>query len=155
MTQTSLSPHFKVKSRLLKKPSTLISSPNNETVKNVVQMDPVRVPEWIEAGKVIVSGFHSPLEQQVLRSAMRRGGRVVKVLARGMESCKPKREEREPMLTGNMLTVTTFPPTARRTCRAAALKRNQLVLALSEERCVPWVEPESPLREMAAERSEV
>ena len=32
-------------------------------------------------GSVIVSGFHSPLEQQVLRSAFRRSGRAVKVLA--------------------------------------------------------------------------
>ena len=107
------------------------------------------VPEWIEAGKVIVSGFHSPLEQQVLRSALRRGGRVIKVLARGMAYFKPTREEREAMLAENMLIITTFPPTARRTCRAAALKRNQFVLVLSEERCIPWIDPESPLREIA------
>ena len=31
-----------------------------------------RVPEWVKAGRVIVSGFHSPLEQQVLRSVLRR-----------------------------------------------------------------------------------
>ena len=42
-----------------------------------------RVPEWVKAGRVIVSGFHSPLEQQVLRSLLRRKGRAVKVLARG------------------------------------------------------------------------
>ena len=38
-----------------------------------------RVPEWVKAGRVIVSGFHSPLEQQVLRSVLRRKGRAVKV----------------------------------------------------------------------------
>ena len=40
------------------------------------------MPEWVKAGRVIVSGFHSPLEQQVLHSVLRRTGRVVKVLAR-------------------------------------------------------------------------
>ena len=110
-----------------------------------------RVPEWIGAGKVIVGGFHSPLEQQILRSALRRCGRVVKVLARGMAYFKPKREEREAMLAGNMLTVTAFAPTMRRTCRAAALSRNRFVLAITEERCVPWVDPEGPLGEMAGE----
>jgi hypothetical protein len=29
-----------------------------------------RVPEWVKSGRVIVSGFHSPLEQQVLRSVL-------------------------------------------------------------------------------------
>ncbi len=40
------------------------------------------VPERVKARGVIVSGFHSPLEQQVLRSVLRRKGGVVKVLAR-------------------------------------------------------------------------
>ena len=35
-----------------------------------------RVPEWVKAGRVIVSGFHSPLERQVLRSLLRRKGRA-------------------------------------------------------------------------------
>lgn len=48
-----------------------------------------RVPEWVKAGRVIVSGFHSPLEQQVLRSLLRRNGRAVKVLARGMTNYRP------------------------------------------------------------------
>ena len=49
-----------------------------------------RVPEWVEAGRVIISGFHSPLEQQVLRSAFRRKGRVIKVLARGIDQTTKK-----------------------------------------------------------------
>lgn len=109
-----------------------------------------RVPEWIKAGKVLVSGFHSPLEQQVLQSALRRRGRIVKVLARGIaHRLKPKREECEAILAGNMLTVTIYPPTVQRTLRAAALERNRFVLALAEERCIPWVDPEGPLGEMA------
>lgn len=47
------------------------------------------VPEWVKAGRVIVSGFYSPLEQQVLRSVLRRKGRVIKVLARGITDYRP------------------------------------------------------------------
>ena len=36
-----------------------------------------RVTGWVKDGRVILSGFHSPLEQQVLRSVLRRKGRVV------------------------------------------------------------------------------
>lgn len=58
-----------------------------------------RVSEWVKAGRIIVSGFHSPLEQQVLRSLLRRNGRAVKVLARGFSTegadYRPTPEERE------------------------------------------------------------
>ncbi|UZR28508.1 hypothetical protein [Methylococcus mesophilus] len=40
-----------------------------------------RVSEWGTVGRVIVSGFHLPLEQQVLCSMSRRKGCVVEVLA--------------------------------------------------------------------------
>jgi predicted Rossmann fold nucleotide-binding protein DprA/Smf involved in DNA uptake len=107
-----------------------------------------RVPEWVRAGRVIVSGFHSPLEQQVLRSLLRRRGRVVKVLARGMSDYRPTAEEIEPLATGRMLVITNCPPEVRRTTRATALARNRLVLALADEIVTPYVAQGSPLAEL-------
>ena len=111
-----------------------------------------RVPEWVKAGRVIVSGFHSPLEQQVLRSALRRKGRVVKVLARGMTDYRPAPDEREPLTTGRMLVITACPPALRRTTRETALARNRLVLALASEIVVPHVADDSPLAALLNER---
>lgn len=104
-----------------------------------------RVPEWVKAGRVIVSGFHAPLEQQVLRSVLRRSGRVVKVLARGMTDYRPTPEEREPLTSGRMLVISAFAPDVRRTTRATALARNRLVIALATEIVVPYIAPDSPL----------
>ncbi|HNW77662.1 MAG TPA: DNA-processing protein DprA [Candidatus Competibacteraceae bacterium] len=104
-----------------------------------------RVPEWVKAGRVIVSGFHSPLEQQVLRSVLRRKGRVVKVLARGMTDYRPTAEEREPLAAGRMLVITACPPKIQRTTRETALARNRLVLALASEITAPYVTANSPL----------
>lgn len=104
-----------------------------------------RVPEWVKAGRVIVSGFHSPLEQQVLRSVLRRKGRVVKVLARGMTDYRPTAEEREPLAAGRMLVITACPPEVRRITRETALARNRLVLALASEIIAPYVTANSPL----------
>jgi predicted Rossmann fold nucleotide-binding protein DprA/Smf involved in DNA uptake len=104
-----------------------------------------RVPEWVQAGRVIVSGFHSPLEQQVLRSVLRRRGRVVKVLARGMSDYRPQPEEREPLTAGRMMVITACPPEVRRTTRETALARNRLVLALAAEAVIPHVTDGSPL----------
>lgn len=103
------------------------------------------VPEWVKAGRVIVSGFHSPLEQQVLRSVLRRKGRVVKVLARGMTDYHPQPEEREPLATGRMLVITAYPPDVRRTTRETAMVRNRLVLDLATEIIAPHVAAGSPL----------
>jgi predicted Rossmann fold nucleotide-binding protein DprA/Smf involved in DNA uptake len=108
-----------------------------------------RVPEWVKAGRVIVSGFHSPLEQQVLRSLLRRKGRAVKVLARGFggqsADYRPTPEEREPLTSGRMLVISAFAPSVARTTRASALTRNRLVLALATEIVVPHVAVGSPL----------
>lgn len=110
-----------------------------------------RVPEWVKAGRMIVSGFHSPLEQQVLRSVLRRKGRVVKVLARGLTEYRPTTEEREPLADGRMLVMTACPPEVRRTTRETALARNRLVLALASEIVVPHVADGSPLATLLEE----
>ncbi|GHV42944.1 hypothetical protein FACS1894187_25340 [Synergistales bacterium] len=116
---------------------------------NVLSKTVEQVPEWVKAGYVIISGFHSPLEQQVLHSVLRRCGRAVKVLARGMTDLfRPTQEERKALVTGNMLIITALPLAACRITRAAALGRNRLVFAIAEERCVPYIEEGSPLQEL-------
>jgi predicted Rossmann fold nucleotide-binding protein DprA/Smf involved in DNA uptake len=107
-----------------------------------------RVPQWVKTGRVVVSGFHSPLEQQVLRSLLRREGSAVKVLARGMTDYRPRDEEREPLAAGRLLVLSASPPSDTRITRASALARNRLVLALAFEVCTPHVAAGSPLAEL-------
>ena len=98
-----------------------------------------RVPHWAKAGRVLVSGFHSPLEQQVLRSLLRRQGRAVKVLARHLppgRDYRPAALEREPLTQGRLLILSASPATENRTTRASALARNGLVITLSDEHYV-------------------
>lgn len=113
-----------------------------------------RVPEWVKAGRVVISGFHSPLEQQVLRSVLRRKGRVVKVLARGMTDYRPTAEEREPLAVGRMLVITACRPEMRRTTRETSLARNRLVLVLASEIFAPYVATDSPLTVLLNEKHE-
>ena len=112
-----------------------------------------RVPQWVKEGRVILSGFHAPLEQQVLRSVLRRKGSVVKVLARGMTDYRPAKEERDPLSDGRMLVLTTCPPENCRTTRASALDRNRLVLALALEMVIPYAAEGSPIASLVAEQS--
>jgi predicted Rossmann fold nucleotide-binding protein DprA/Smf involved in DNA uptake len=107
------------------------------------------VPKWVKAGRVIVSGFHSPLEQQVLRSVLRRKGRLVKVLARGLD---PERsvlrltpEEGLALRESRLLVISPFGSDVTRTTRVTSLQRNQFVLALSDKTVVPHVSSGSPM----------
>ncbi len=112
------------------------------------------VPAWVGAVRVVVSGFHSPLEQQVLRSLLRRNGRAVKVLAHGITSYTPPEPtlelEAEALATGRLLVLTACAPTLKRATRATALQRNTLVLRLSTEICAPHIAPGSPLAGLIA-----
>jgi predicted Rossmann fold nucleotide-binding protein DprA/Smf involved in DNA uptake len=105
------------------------------------------VPGWAKSKTTVISGFHSPLEQQVLHSLLRRNASVIKVLARGMGDYRPPVIEQKPLEEDRMLVISALPSTTTRTTRAAALKRNRLVIALSDDHCIPHLSPDSPLRE--------
>jgi predicted Rossmann fold nucleotide-binding protein DprA/Smf involved in DNA uptake len=108
-------------------------------------------PTWVRAGTVILSGFHSPLEQQVLRSVLRRHGRVVKVLARGMAQYHPPELELGPLEQGRMLVLSAFPEQIQRTTRETSLARNRLVLALATDLIIPHLSPNGGLAAVVAE----
>lgn len=89
--------------------------------------------------RVLASGFHSPLEQQVLRSLLRRKDRVIKVLARYLPPDRVYRstgEAYEPLAQGRRLILNASPVTETRTTRASALAHNRLVLALASDHCL-------------------
>ncbi len=102
--------------------------------------------QWARALQVVLSGFHSPLEQQVLRSMLRRQGRAVKLLAHALDDYRVPDEEQVPLAEGRLLVLSACPPSVTRTTRATALARNRLVLALATVHCVPYLSPDSPLQ---------
>lgn len=109
--------------------------------------------QWSRAQQVVLSGFHSPLEQQVLRSMLRRQGRAVKLLAHALADYRALAEEQTPLAEGRLLVLSACPATATRTTRATALARNRLVLALTAAHCVPYLSPESPLHELVGDQA--
>jgi len=110
------------------------------------------VPRWVKAGRVIVSGFHSPLEQQVLRSLLRRNGHAVKVLARCFSASgyRLAKEEQDAFANGRLLIISAFGADTPRVTRVSAIKRNELVIALSTEVVTPFISKGSPLDELLA-----
>lgn len=125
---------------------------SRECPGNVLLATLERVPEWVKAGRIIVSGFHSPLEQQVLRSLLRRNGRAVKVLARCFSESgyRLAKEEKNAFANGHLLIISAFGIDTPRVTRASSIKRNELVIALSSEVVAPFISVGSPLEELLA-----
>jgi predicted Rossmann fold nucleotide-binding protein DprA/Smf involved in DNA uptake len=125
---------------------------SRECPGNVLLETLEHVPQWVKAGRVIVSGFHSPLEQQVLRSLLRRNGHAVKVLARCFSASgyRLAKEEQDAFANGRLLIISAFGADTPRVTRVSAIKRNELVIALSTEVVTPFISKGSPLEELLA-----
>lgn len=123
---------------------------SRECPGNVLLETLERVPQWVKGGRVIVSGFHSPLEQQVLRSLLRRNGLAIKVLARCFSASgyRIAKEEQDAFANGHLLIISAFGADTPRVTRVSAIKRNELVIALSTEVVTPFISKGSPLEEL-------
>lgn len=107
-----------------------------------------RVPGWVAENRVILSGFHSPLEQQVLRSLLRREGRAVKLLARTLKGNRLTTEERAAIAAGRMAVASAFAATVTRVTRQTADARNQHITRLAAELVIPYARPGSTLEKL-------
>jgi len=82
---------------------------------------------------VIVSGFHTPVEQECLR-LFRRGNRPVIVCpARGLDRFRIPTAYRGPIQAGTLLLLSPFDGAVRRATRAHAVQRNAWVAALADQ----------------------
>lgn len=106
---------------------------------------------WRDAGRCVVSGFHSPMEQECLRILLRGRQPVVLVLARGLEGMRLKKEWREPVEDGRLLLLSPFPEHVKRPTRALAEERNRLVAALAEEVWFSYIRPGGSLEGLVEE----
>jgi len=97
-----------------------------------------------EAGQAVISGFHSPLEQDVLRYLLKGKQPVVLALARGMK------QQWEPALQkalddGRLLIISPFLENTRRVSADTAAVRNDLMIQLASQVVVGYADPEGML----------
>lgn len=84
----------------------------------------------VESGFTIVSGGARGVDQIAQNTAFGAGGKVVSVLAQGMEAMIRKRDVREAVLSGQLLLLSTAHPKAPFSV-GQAMERNKYVYALS------------------------
>lgn len=103
-----------------------------------------------QAKRVVVSGFHSPLEQSVLKVLMAAGSPVVVVLARPVQGAKLPPEWGEPLAQGRMAVVSQA-ATTRRLTGEGATRRNALAAQLAGEIVVAHASAGGNLAKLVAE----
>lgn len=99
---------------------------------------------------VVVSGFHSPLEQSVLKVLTQARSPVVAVLARPVTGAKLPSEWAEPLAQGRMVVV-SLATTAARLTGELAVARNQLIAQLATDIVVAHASPSGALASLLAQ----
>lgn len=102
------------------------------------------------AKSVVISGFHSPLEQSVLTVLLQARNSVVVVLARPVQGAKLPPEWAEPLAQGH-LAVVSVATTATRLTGEVATARNHLVAQLATNIVVAHASPGGALASLLAQ----
>lgn len=97
------------------------------------------------AKSVVISGFHSPLEQSVLKILIEAHSPVVAVLARPVAGARFPTEWAEPLVKGHMAVVSATTSNDRLTTELA-IARNNLAAQLASQIMVIHASPGGTLR---------
>ena len=88
---------------------------------------------WRDAGRCIVSGFHSPVEKECLRILLRGKQPVIICPARSLEKMRLSADWQKPLAAGRLLILSCFSGNEHRITNALAMRRNEFVAALADE----------------------
>lgn len=106
---------------------------------------------WRDTGCYVISGFHSPLEQQCLDILLRGRQPIVMALARGLGNLRLPATQRKALDDGRLTIISPFPETEKRATANLARHRNRFVAALADEVVFAFVSPGGSLSRLAVE----
>ena len=107
--------------------------------------------QWRTGTVTVISGFHSPVEQECLAVLLRGPQPVIVCPARSLDRMRLKREYREPMAAGRLLLMSPFGEKVRRMTADTALTRNRFVAALADTVLIAHAQPGSKTEQLAQE----
>jgi len=103
-----------------------------------------------EAGKCVISGFHSKIEKDVLHYLLKGRQPVILALARGLKS-KIEPEIQQAIEEYRLLVVTPFDKSIKRITSATATKRNEFMAELADELFVAYASPNGKLQTLISQ----
>jgi len=96
--------------------------------------------QWRDAGRCVISGFHSPVEKECLRILLRGSQPIIICPARALPKRIPP-EWQKPLADGRLLILSFFPHTGTHITADLAARRNEFVAALADEVYVAYATP--------------
>ena len=102
--------------------------------------------EMRDRGEVVVSGFQSKIEKDVLHFLLKGKQPVIMVIARQMYKTLPPSLQ-APLDEGRLLIISTA-PTATRVGKTAADQRNTYIAEIADNIVFGYIRPESSLQEI-------
>lgn len=89
----------------------------------------------------IISGFHSPVEKEVLTNLLRGNQPIMICPARSIHNMRIPQAWQAPIESGRLLILSPFDETQNRVSSATAIQRNQVVAAMAQQVFVAYAEP--------------
>jgi len=105
--------------------------------------------KWRDSGRCIISGFHSPVEQECLRILLRGKQPIIICPARNIESMRLPSDWKQPMSDGRLLVLAWFSKRQRRVTAELAARRNEFVAALADEVWFASIAPGGQMERLA------
>lgn len=103
-----------------------------------------------EAGKCVISGFHSQLEKDILHYLLKGTQPIIIALARGLKQIIEP-ELRKPFEDNRLLIITPFEKGIKRATKEKALIRNKLMIGIADEIVVGFTSKNGELKKLLAE----
>jgi len=97
-----------------------------------------------EAGRCVISGFHSQMEKDVLHYLLKGTQPIILALARGLKT-RLEPELKPPLKQGRLLIITPFEHSVKWVTAENAAIRNRMMIELADEIVVGYSSPEGQL----------
>ncbi len=104
-----------------------------------------------DADCCVVSGFHSPMEQECLKVLLKGSCGLIVCPARSLVGMQIPSGYRQPLESGRLLLMSAFSDTCNRNTRESAKERNRMVAAISDVVLVPYASPSGSIEALCHE----
>jgi len=105
--------------------------------------------EQREKGVCVISGYHSPIEKDVLRRLLQGRQPIIVALAKGLQ--KLETELSAPIEAGRLLVITRYADSVSHACESKCFQRNRMMIGMADEIVIAHASAGGNLERLCAE----
>ncbi|QWV93684.1 DNA-processing protein DprA [Geomonas oryzisoli] len=112
--------------------------------------------DWAEAqraaGTCVISGYHSPIEKEVLCRLLRGSQPIIIALAQGLHRLDPEWERH--MTAGRLLVISRYAQSVSHPCESKCYQRNKMMIDLADTIVIAHASPGGSLERLCSEHGD-